>query len=161
VENLTSLHREHMSPRWQNSKLAPYCLKFLAHVGNRTQASVERIYIQHKSSTALVVLMAVYSTQKHYEEETSLGTWVSTNFLVEQGSRRGLNPLPLGASEQLTLQTAPPVLPFLKENVENPSAVWSLPKTTQFQKPPDNWWFCPGYVTRFITKDFVKTTRFL
>jgi hypothetical protein len=49
-------------------------LKFLAQVGNRTQASRERLNltrIKHRTQPTLVVLMAVYPAQKHCEESTS------------------------------------------------------------------------------------------
>ncbi len=48
-----------------------YSLKFLAHVGNRTQSSRERLHptqIEKLTQPALVVLMAVYPAQKHCEE---------------------------------------------------------------------------------------------
>jgi hypothetical protein len=83
------------SPHWQNSTLAPNSLKFLAQVGNRTQASRERLNltrIKHRAQPTLVILMAVYPAQKHCEESTSWGTWVSTYFLIEQGSQPGLEP---------------------------------------------------------------------
>ncbi len=96
VVNSTSLHSlECKSPHWQNSKLAPNSLKFLAQVGNRTQASKERsnlTRIKHRAQPTLVILMAVYPAQKHCEESTSLGTWVRTYFLIEQRSQPGLEP---------------------------------------------------------------------
>jgi hypothetical protein len=49
-------------------------LKFLAQVGNRTQASRERLNltrIKHRAQPTLVKLMAVYPAQKHCEESTS------------------------------------------------------------------------------------------
>jgi len=96
VVNSTSLRSlECKSPHWQNPKLAPNSLKFLVQVGNRTQASRELMNltrIKHRAQPTLVILMAVYPAQRHCEESTSLGTWVSTYFLIEQGLQPGLEP---------------------------------------------------------------------
>ncbi len=92
VVNSISLYSlECKSPHWQNSKLAPNSLK-VSCPSRESNPSISGAVESNTYQAPLIVLMAVYPAQKHCEESTSLGTWVSIYFLIKWGSQQGLEP---------------------------------------------------------------------